>query len=179
MRCNMNKEIIKKHNFEVAKDKIQTLSKNIPSTVKLNSFPTEGSIFSWNDHNITGSEANQFLVKPLQETLITQNTAVKNLFKVVDEVYKAFDSLDREYVAGIVGAVDSARMASDQAVTASKKAAQASNQALDASNQALDASKKATTAQNDIKRTITALQQTVGILKALNLSHETSPIARL
>ena len=50
----MENEIIKPHSFEIAKNKIQTLAHNVPSTVSLNKFPTEGSIFSWNDHNIQG-----------------------------------------------------------------------------------------------------------------------------
>ena len=55
----MENEIIKPHSFEIAKNKIQKLAHNVPSTVSLNKFPTEGSIFSWNDHNITGDEANK------------------------------------------------------------------------------------------------------------------------
>ena len=161
----MANEIIRKHSFELAKSNIQSLSTKVPSSVSLESFPTEGSIFSWNDHNITGSEANSLLVRPLQETLITQNTSIKDLFNIAGEVYKALDSLDNEYISGIIASVKAAEIASDQAKIASSKAEKASNQALDASSQALEASKKATIAQGDIKRTIEALQKTVGILK--------------
>ena len=146
----MANEIIKPHKFEAAKNKIHSLSKTVPN-VSLRNFPTEGSIFPWNHHNITGDEVNRLLVSPLQSTLIEQNLTIKSLFEIADEVYKALESLDKEYIQGIIAAVMSAKTASDQAKEASRKA--------------FDASTKATTAQVDIKRTIDALQTTVRILK--------------
>ena len=161
----MANEIIKPHRFEVAKNKIQTLAHNVPSTVSLNKFPTEGSIFSWNNHNITGSEANELLVSPLQSTLIAQNSNIRSLFNIADEVYKALESLDKEYIAGIIASIESAKVASGQAKTASTKAEHASMQAFEASQKALEASKKANNAQDDIKKTIEGLKMTVQILK--------------
>ena len=146
----MANEIIKPHKFEVAKNNIYSLSKTVPN-VSLRNFPTEGSIFPWNHHNITGDEVNRLLVSPLQSTLMEQNLTIKSLFDIADEVYKALESLDKEYIEGIIAAVMSAKTASDQAKEASRKA--------------FDASTKATTAQADIKRTIEALQTTVRILK--------------
>ena len=146
----MANEIIKPHKFEVAKNNIYSLSKTVPN-VSLQEFPTEGSIFPWNHHNITGKEANLLLVSPLQKTLIDQNSTISSLFKIANEVYNALESLDKEYIYGIIAAMKSAEVASDQAKAASSKA--------------LDASTKATIAQTDIKRTIEALQVTVRILK--------------
>ena len=68
----MANEIIKPHKFEVAKNNIYSLSKTVPN-VSLRNFPTEGSIFPWNHHNITGDEVNRLLVSPLQSTLMEQN----------------------------------------------------------------------------------------------------------
>ena len=161
----MANEIIKPHRFEDAKNKIQTLAHNVPSTVSLNKFPTEGSIFSWNNHNITGDEANKLLVSPLQSTLIAQNSYIRSLFNIADEVYKALESLDKEYIAGIIASIESAKVASGQAKTASTKAEQASMQAFEASQKALEASKKANNAQDDIKKTIEGLRMAVQILK--------------
>lgn len=161
----MENEIIQKHNFEQAKDRIFSVSQNVPNTVILEKFPIDGEIFSCNNHNITGIEANRLLVTPLQQTLIAQNNGIKDLFKIAKDVYNALDSVDTEYIAGIVGAVEAAKLASNQAKTASSQAKQASEQALDASIKALDASEKAKVAQADIKRTIEALQKTVSILK--------------
>jgi len=176
----MANEIIKPHKFEVSKNKIHSLSKSV-SNVSLQKFPTQGSIFSWNDHNITGNEANTLLVSPLQSALISQNTSIRSLFNIADEVYNALESLDKEYIQGIIAAVKSAEIASNQAKAASSKASTASNQALEASRKALDASTKATVAQADIKRTIEALQTTVKILKQFKekVTKDLSSIASL
>ena len=160
----MANEIIKPKDFEDAKNKIHSLSKKEPN-VSLQNFPTEGSIFPWNKHNITGDEVNKLLVSPLQSTLIEQNSTIKSLFEIADEVYKALESLDKEYIKGIITAIKSAEAASNQAKKASDKANTASGQALEASRKAFDASTKATIAQADIKKTIEALQTTVRILK--------------
>lgn len=61
------------------------------------------------------------------------------------------ESLDKEYIQGIITAIKSAEAASNQAKTASRKA--------------FDASIKAATAQDDIKKTIKALELTVAALK--------------
>lgn len=161
----MTNDIIKPHKFEVAKNKIQKLAHNVPSTVSMERFQTEGSIFSWNNHNITGEEANRLLVSPLQSTLIAQNENIRSLFNIADEVYKALESLDKEYISGIITSVEAAKMASNQAKAASSKAEQASLQALDASQKALEASISANNAQTDIKKTIEGLKMTIQILK--------------
>lgn len=162
---NMTNDIIKPHKFEVAKNKIQKLAHNVPSTVSMERFQTEGSIFSWNNHNITGEEANRLLVSPLQSTLVAQNENIRSLFNIADEVYKALESLDKEYISGIITSVEAAKMASNQAKAASSKAEQASSQALDASQKALEASISANNAQTDIKKTIEGLKMTIQILK--------------
>lgn len=176
----MASEIIKPHKFEIAKNNIHSLAQTVPN-VSLQRFPTEGSIFSCNEHNITGNEANLLLVSPLQSTLIAQNSTIRSLFNIADEVYNALESLDKEYIQGIIVAVKSAEIASDQAKTASNKANTASSQALEASRKALDASTKATTAQADIKRTIEALQATVRVLKEFKekVTKDLSSIASL
>lgn len=161
----MANDIIKPHKFEIAKNAIHSLSQNVPN-VYFQKFQTEGLRFSWNNHNITGKEVNENLVSPLQSALIAQNSTIKSLFNIADEVYKALESLDKEYIQGIIAAVKSAEIASEQAKTASTKANTASTQALDASRRALDASARATNTQSDIKRTIEALQATVNALKA-------------
>ena len=142
----MTHDIIKSKRFENAKNEIRELSQDVPN-ISLQKFKTEASIFSWNDHNITGSEINESLVLPLQDTLIKQNVIFARLFKISEEVYNAIDYLDQDYIQGLKTAVKSAEIAS--------------NQAKDASQQAFEAS----TAQGDIKKTIKALELTVATLK--------------
>ena len=146
----MTHDIIKSKRFEKAKSKIRELSQDVPN-ISLQKFKTEASIFSWNDHNITGSEINESLVSPLQDTLIKQNKIFSKLINISEEVYNAIDYLDQDYIEALKSAVISAEIAS--------------NQAKDASQQAFEASTKATTAQGDIKKTIKALEVTVATLK--------------
>lgn len=146
----MTHDILKSKRFEKAKNKIHELSQDVPN-ISLQKFKTEASIFSWNDHNITGSEINESLVLPLQNTLIKQNKIFSKLINISEEVYNAIDYLDQDYIEALKSAVISAEIASDQA--------------KDASQQAFEASIKATTAQDDIKKTIKALELTVATLK--------------
>ncbi|MBQ3731364.1 MAG: hypothetical protein II905_06425, partial [Muribaculaceae bacterium] len=135
---------LQKHNFEKAKAKILTLSEKVPSEVSLNKFQTEGDWIPWHDHKVTGEEINNDLVIPLQKTISSIKTSLKNLFDISSEVYRTFDYLDKDYIHGIIVAIDSAETAS---------------------NQALHASAEATKAQEGNSKTIDALQATVKGLK--------------
>ena len=161
-----NELTLQRHNFDDAKSKIQTLAHKVPAKVSIKQFPTSGSIFSCNDHDITGKEANKLLVSPLQKTLIDQNSRIKVLFNIANEVYETFDYLDKEYIQGIVASVEAAKISSNQAKSASEKAQTASDKAYSASQQALTATNQAKVAQDDIKKTIDALKATVATLKA-------------
>lgn len=146
----MTYDILRSKRFENAKNEIRKLSQDVPN-ISLQEFKTEAAIFSWNDHNITGSEINELLVSPLQDTLFKQNEILSKLFNISEEVYYAIDYLDQDYIQALKSAVKSAEIASDQA--------------KDASQQAFEASTKATTAQDDIKKTVKALELTVATLK--------------
>jgi len=168
----MANEIIKPHKFKKAKKQIQKLARKVPSNVNFTPFPTEGAIFPWNDHNITGKEVNENLVTPLQRTIIDLYSNIRSLYVIPDEIYKALDSLDKEYIEAIKISVKAARTASVQALEASNKAKIASDEALKASKEARDASKGVEIAQTDIRRTIDALQATVKKLKEFKKSIE-------
>lgn len=154
----MSNNLVKTDKFKHAKRSLANLKKGAPSVICLPQFPTSGEIFRFTKHNVTGDEANENLVKPLQSTIITLNSHISNLLGFIDEIYGLIDWLDNEYTKGIETAIDAAKESSSQALTAS-------NQALKASKKAQKASEDASKAQEDIKRTIAALQITVGKLK--------------
>ena len=154
----MSNNLVKTDKFKNAKRSLANLKKGAPSVIYLPQFPTSGEIFRFTKHNVTGDEANENLVKPLQTTIITLNSHISNLLGFIDEIYGLIDWLDNEYTKGIETAIDAAKESSSQALTAS-------NQALKASKKAQKASEDASKAQEDIKRTIAALQLTVGKLK--------------
>ena len=168
----MGELVISTHDFEESKRKIQQLSGKVPSKVNFNKFPTEGNWIPWLDHKVTGKEINDDLVVPLQSTIRSLKSSILGLFTISNEVYRAFEALDKDYIQGILIGVKSAEEASDQAKKASDQAKKASTEALEASKEAkkasaeaLEASDKASKAQDDIKKTIDALQITVSSLK--------------
>ena len=154
----MSNNLIKTDKFEKVKQSLGHLKKGAPSVIYLPKFPTSGKIFRVTNHRVTGEEANENLVEPLQTTIITLNSHISNLLGFIDEIYGLIDWLDNEYTKGIETAIDAAKESSSQALTAS-------NQALKASKKAQKASEDASKAQEDIKRTVDALQLTVDKLK--------------
>ncbi|OUO18234.1 hypothetical protein B5F90_10455 [Alistipes sp. An31A] len=135
----MKNQQIQAHQFELAKCKIKDTSNKV-TDVSLSPFETKGKFLgSWSNHNITGKEMNDF-VKTLQKTFIEINNNTRTTYNFIGEVYSAFDALDKEYIQGILTAIESSKKASDQA-------RKASDQAL--------------RAQIDINQTVEALQLTV------------------
>ena len=113
----MEKNLIKKHNFEVAKRNIENFSNKLPSNPSFDQVEVKGFLFGLGDHMVTGAEMNNF-VGEVQQKLISVNDSLHSIIEEFREVYCAFDYLDKEYVAGIVGSVESAEEASNQALKA-------------------------------------------------------------
>ena len=141
---------IKAPKFDNAKEQLKALEKKVPNKVTLDKVDTKGTIIPWNSHNVTGDEVNRLILN-IEKSLIKVNENITPLYKEFTKVYNTFNELDNEYIQGILGAVKSANIASKQA--------------KDASDKALRALGKAENAQNDIKKTIEALQITVNALK--------------
>lgn len=138
----MSNQQIQAHQFDLAKCKIKDTSNKV-TDVSLPTFETKGKMLgSWSNHNITGQEMNDF-VNTLQKTFIKINNNTRSTYNFIGEVYNAFEALDKEYIQGILAAIESSKIAS---------------------NQAKKASDEALSAQADIKRTIEALQLTVKTL---------------
>ena len=103
----------------------------------------DGGLFGWGDHKVTGSEMNNF-IGVVQDKLISVNSSLRNIISEFKEVYNAFDILDKEYINGILGSVESAENASMQALKA----------------------------QDDIKTTVDNLKKTVVGLVSLKMTVE-------
>ena len=52
----MDKSLIKKHNFEEAKNKIRVFSNNLPTYPYFDKVEESGGLFNWGNHNVTGKE---------------------------------------------------------------------------------------------------------------------------
>ena len=146
----MDNNFDKTRTFEVAKSKIKDLSSQLSLKTTLQVFPVKQKFWSILSHKVTGQEMNGF-VKDVQSSFIQINESTIEAYKIFGEIYNAFESLDKEYIHGILAGVKAAEVAS--------------NQAKEASKQALDATLSADVIQGDIKRTLEALEITVSVLK--------------
>ena len=113
----MGKVLINKHNFEIAKSNIQRFSRNLPSNPSFTRVEVDGGLFGLGNHKVTGAEMNAF-IGVVQDKLISVNLSLKSIINEFKEVYNAFDSLDGEYISGIIGSVECAEEASKQALQA-------------------------------------------------------------
>jgi len=145
--------VLKKTNFKSALDKIKKFSDSSTVLIEFDPKEAESKWVFW-EHDLTCDQFNEFLTDELIPAFSHVLDTQKKTINEFQNVYKTFDSLDREYIKGIVTAVQSAEEASYQAV-------EASNQAKDASDEALRASSKVERAQQDICKTVEALGKTV------------------
>ena len=112
-------DIVKPHSFEVALNNLKELAEQTPSDIGLDKVDSEGGLFGWFDHKVTGDELNKITTQ-IQGYLIGFNDLHIKEIKEVEQIYKAIDSLDKEYIPAILSAVKAAETASDQAKRAQK-----------------------------------------------------------
>lgn len=106
----MENKVVETHNFNEAKEKINRFSGNIPSYVRLTKSKTDGGLFGWFDHTVTGEELNK-LVGEIQEKFIQNNQSIKDIICEFKEIYNAFEALDKDYITGILVSLDKASKA--------------------------------------------------------------------
>lgn len=135
----MNEITVNKKNFEDSLAKIEKASEENKNLPELKRFDEKGGLFKLFPKNVTGQEMNDF-TKQVGDNLIIVNDKINNFYKQFTDIYNAFETLDKEYIAGIVGAF----------------------------NQSVEATKKAEAAQADIKTTLELLGKTVEELKSFN-----------
>ena len=114
----MDELVIKEHNFQVAKNKIQSYAESAPKSVTIPRVKETAGLFGLRDHKVTGPELNQCMGE-VQTSLISLNNATKAIISELKEVYNAFEALDKDYISGIVISVNAAKKASDEAKKAS------------------------------------------------------------
>ena len=145
-------DIIKRHNFDQALRRIEQFSNSTPSVPYISKFETDGGLFGLGDHYINGTEMNNYVEK-VQDHLSKQNSVLISTIKEFREVYNTFNFLDKEYLQGIVSAVEAANKASEGAKVAS--------------NQAKEAAVKALKNEDDIRKEVEALRKIVEKIKSI------------
>lgn len=115
----MTNIVIKKHNFDKAKNNIKQFALTKPDQLALEKVDVSGGLFNWFDHKVTGAELNS-LTNQIQDYLIKFNNLNSKFIKEFGEVYNALDALDKEYINGILSSVKAAEQASMEAKDAQK-----------------------------------------------------------
>ena len=110
-------EIIKPHSFEDAKQHIHAFSGRTSSNLGLEKVNDSGGLFGWFEHTVTGTELNKVTAQ-VQDYLIKFNELHIDFIKEFGQVYKALESLDKEYIPAILSAIKGAETASNQAKAA-------------------------------------------------------------
>ena len=175
---------ISKHNFEVAKTRIKELLDKVPEKADLPKLKTS-YFFGFIDRSVTGAEMND-ITKSINNSFQNYNTQIITIKKEFVEIYNALETLDKEYIQGIIIATNEAKEASKQAEAASvqaeknslqaerislqaeknsKQAGEISLQAKKAWDKAKEALDEALIAQADIKKIIEALKISISKLQ--------------
>ena len=100
----MNELEIKRHRFDVAKNRLKEFSEKKESELVIRSVETSGGLFGLGDHKVTGYELNNRL-ESIQSHLVDLNTTNNKTIKEFREVYNALDALDKDYITSIVANV--------------------------------------------------------------------------
>ncbi|HFR3775722.1 TPA: hypothetical protein ACHVGQ_001987 [Streptococcus suis] len=100
----MNEIEIKRHSFDLAKNRLKEFSENTEAELEIEKVRTSGDFFGLGDHLVTGYELNRRL-EMIQKHFITVNTTSNMVIKEFREVYNALDVLDKDYITSIVANV--------------------------------------------------------------------------
>lgn len=100
----MNEIAIKRHSFDLAKNRLKEFSEKTEAELKIDKVRTDGNFLGLGDHKVTGYELNRRL-ETIQEHFIAANTTNNKVIKEFREVYNALDVLDKDYITSIVANV--------------------------------------------------------------------------
>ena len=92
---------IKRHSFDLAKNRLKEFSEKTEAKLKIDQVRTEGDFFGLGDHKVTGYELNRSL-ETIQELFVSVNSTNNKVIKEFREVYNALDILDKDYITSII-----------------------------------------------------------------------------
>ena len=95
---------IKKHSFQLSKDRLKDLLETTAADIILDGVRTDGGLFGWGNHKVTGSEFNDRL-ETIQKYFIAVNETNNKTIKEFREIYNTLDVLDKDYMMSVVANV--------------------------------------------------------------------------
>ena len=100
----MEEMTIKRHTFELAKNRLKEFAEKKADELEISKVETEGGFLWLGDHKVTGAELNRRL-EVIQNHFIAVNATNNKVIKEFREIYNALDVLDKDYIASIVANV--------------------------------------------------------------------------
>ena len=103
---------IKTHDFQQAKNQIQSFAKSGLKNIRIEAIKTDGFL-GFGAHRATGEEVNEQLSKILSY-ITTLNKTNNNTIKEFEEVYNALEALDKDYTQAILGSIKASELNSEK-----------------------------------------------------------------
>ncbi|HJA50303.1 MAG TPA: hypothetical protein H9953_02970 [Candidatus Fusicatenibacter intestinipullorum] len=113
----LNSTNISKHNFDKYKNDLKKFSEQENSDFQISRVDTSTLMFF--DHKVTGEELNR-ITRQVGNHLIDLNKRQIEITKEFRVIYDAFESLDKDYISGIIASLKSAEKAYDETQKAQK-----------------------------------------------------------
>ena len=95
---------IKKHNFELAKNRLKEFSEKKEAEIAIQKVETAGGFLWLGDHKVTGDEFNDRM-EVIQKHLIEIYTMNNKIIKEFGEVYNGLDAWDKDIMTSIIASV--------------------------------------------------------------------------
>lgn len=153
----MNEMMIKRHSFDLAKNRLKEFSERTEAELEIDKVETDGGFLGLGDHKVTGYELNRRL-ETIQGHFIAVNTTNNKVIKEFREIYNALDALDRDYIASIVANVKAIEKTSND-VRVQQGTLKQHNEKLASQQSKLDAH------QVEIEKNVANISKVVAALK--------------
>lgn len=116
---------VRRHDFQEAKANIKLFSEKIIDRPEFESVATE-TLYGLMSRSVKGSELNERISK-IQYHFININDQIIEIKRQFGNVYETFESLDKDYIEGMLASIGAASKASEQALEAAEEAKKVSN----------------------------------------------------
>ena len=153
----MNDLEIKRHSFELAKNRLKEFSEKTESELAIDKVQTDGGFLGLGDHKVTGYELNRRL-ETIHGHFIAVNATNNKVIKEFREVYNALDVLDKDYITSIVANVKAIEKTSNDVRTQQETLKQHNKKLANQQNK-LDAH------QTEIEKNVANISKIVTALK--------------
>lgn len=105
------KLVIREHDFREAINSLQKYTEQTQKDVRISRVRQNDGPFNWRIHKVTGEEINE-VISQIQTCIIDLKSLGQGFVAEFGQVYNAFNSLDRDYISGIVASIKAAEKVS-------------------------------------------------------------------